>query len=83
MLPRTCLLTIHKAYVKTHLGYADSDKPDSESINDWLEKIQYNAVLEITGTIRGISRDLIYNELSLEYLADRRWYRKMTEKCCS
>ena len=38
-----CLLTIYKASVKPHLDHADIiyDKPDNESFNDWLEKIQY------------------------------------------
>ena len=34
--------------------------------------------LAITSTIRGTSTERIYNELGLESLADRRWYRKMT-----
>ena len=54
------------------------DKPDNKSFKDWVEKVQYNATLAITGAIRGTSRECIYNELGLEFLADRRWYRKMT-----
>ena len=36
----TCLLTIYKAFVKSHLDYADTiyDKPENESFLDWLEK---------------------------------------------
>ena len=45
------------------------------------EKVQYNATLGITGGIRRTSRECIYNELGLESLADRRWYRKMTFFC--
>ena len=54
-LPRTCLLTIYKAFVRPHLDYVDIiyDKPDSESFKDWFEKVQYNAALAITGSIRG------------------------------
>ena len=47
-------------------------------MEDWVEKVQCNADLAITGAIRGTSREHIYNELSLESLADRGWYRKMT-----
>ena len=55
ILPRTCLLTSYKAFVRPHLDYADIiySKPDNESLKDWLEKIQCNAVLAITGAIRG------------------------------
>ena len=80
ILPRTGLLTIYKASVRPHLDYADIiyDKPDSKSFKDWVEKVQYNAALAITGAIRGTSRERIYNGLGLESLANRRWYRKMT-----
>ena len=80
-LPRSSLLTIYKAFVRPHLDYADIiyDKPDNESFKDWVEKVQYNAALAITGAIRGTSRERIYNELGLESLADRRWDRNKIE----
>ena len=37
---------------------------------------QFNVVLTITGAIRGSSRENLYQELSLESLKLRRWYRK-------
>ena len=43
-----------------------------------LKKIQGTAALPITGAIRVISREGIFDELRLEYLADRRWHRRMT-----
>ena len=39
--------------------------------------IQYNAALAITGAISGSSREKIYQELGLETLQQRRWYRKL------
>ena len=80
VISKTCLLTISKAFVKPHLDYADKtyDKPDNDSFKDRVEKVQNNATLAITGAISGTSRQRIYNELGLELLADRRWYRKMT-----
>ena len=42
-----------------------------------IELIQYNAALAITGTIRGSSREKLYQELGLESLHDRRWHRKL------
>ena len=42
-----------------------------------LESIQYNACLAITGAIRGTSKEKLYQELGLESLQLRRWYRKL------
>ena len=46
------------------VDYADiayyADKPDNESFKDWVEKVQYNAALAITGAIRGTSRECTY-----------------------
>ena len=44
-----------------------------------MEIIQFNAALAITGAIRGSSREKPYQELGLETLQQRRWYRKL---CC-
>ena len=40
-----------------------------------LESIQYKAALAITGVIQGSSRKKNYQELGLESLKSRRWYR--------
>ena len=42
-----------------------------------LEFIQYNACLAITGAIRGTSKEKLYQELGLESLQLRRWYKKL------
>ena len=42
-----------------------------------LESIQYNACLAITGTIRGTSKEKLYQELGLESLQLRLSYRKL------
>ena len=39
----------------------------------------WNAALALTGAIRGSSREKFYQELGLESLQLRRWYRKL---CC-
>ena len=39
--------------------------------------IQYNAALALTGAIRGNSREKLCQELGLESLQLRRWYRKL------
>ena len=44
-----------------------------------LESVQYKAALAITGAIQGTSRKKIYQELGLESLKSRRWYKRL---CC-
>ena len=69
-LPRLSLLQICKSFVRLHLDYGDIiyDKAFIGSFQKKLESIQYNAVLAITGAIRGTSREKIYSELGLESL---------------
>ena len=38
--------------------------------------VQYKAALASTGAIKGTSRDRLYQELGLESLGDRRWFRR-------
>ena len=78
-LSRKTLLTIYKSFVRPNLDYADIiyDKPFNESFKTKKEMIQYRAALAITGAIKGTSRDLLYQEIGLESLADRRWSRKI------
>ena len=49
------------------------------SFQQKMETIHYNAALAITGAIRGSSQEKLYQELGLETLQQRRWYRKL---CC-
>ena len=79
LLPRTTLITIYKAFVRPHLDYGDIlyDQAFNSSFHDRLESVQYNACLAIMGAIRGTSREKLYQELGLESLRLRRWYRKL------
>ena len=43
-----------------------------------LESLQYNATLAIPGAIRAYSTEKMYEELSLDSLKSRCWYRKMS-----
>ena len=78
-LPRSALLCIYKAFVRPHLDHGDIifDNPSSNVFVQNLECVQYNAVLAITGCIRGSSQDKLYLELEVESLSDRRWMRRM------
>ena len=79
ILPRGSLLTIFKSFVRPHLDYGDViyDQSYNNTFHQKMESIQYNAALAITGAIRGSSREKLYQELGLESLQQRRWYRKL------
>ena len=81
ILPRPALLTIYKCFIRPHLDYGDIiyDQAYNLSFHQKLESIQYNAALPLTGAIRGSSSEKLYQELGLESLQLRRWYRKL---CC-
>ena len=65
ILPRSALLTIYKCFVRTHLDYGNIiyDEAFNNSFHQKIESLQYNAALAITGAIRGMSRENIYQEL--------------------
>ena len=42
-----------------------------------IENVQYRACIAITGAIQGTSRELLYCELGLESLTDKRWIRRL------
>ena len=79
LLLRVALITIYKAFVRPHLVYRDVlyDQAFNALFHENLESIQYNTCLALTGTIRGTSKEKIYQELGLESLQIRRWYRKL------
>ena len=79
LLPRQALVIIYKAFVRPYLDYGDVlyDQVFNNSFPARIESIEYNACLAITGAIRGTSREKIYQELGLESLQLRRWYRKL------
>ena len=79
LLPRQALVTIYKAFVRPYLDYGNVlyDQAFNNSFHAKIESIQYNACLAIAGAIRGTSREKIYQELGLESLKLRHWYRKL------
>ena len=74
-VPRNALLTIYKSFIRPHFGYGNIlyDKPENESFQTKLEKVQYRVWLAITGTIQGTSRQKFYDKLGLHSLSKRRW----------
>ena len=78
-LPRQALVTIYKAFIRPNLDYGDVlyDQAFNNSFQAKMKSIQYNACLAITQTFQGTSREKIYQELGLESLQLRCWYRKL------
>ena len=78
LLSREALITICKAFVRPHLDHGDVlfDQAFSASSHEKLESIPYNACLVLTGTIRGTSKEKLYQGIGLESLQLRCWYRK-------
>ena len=72
-------MTIYKSFIRLHLDYGDVtyDQVYNVSFQEKVESIQYNAAVAITGTIRDISKEKLFEELRLESLQHRRWYRKL------
>ena len=80
ILPRSTLLTIYKSFIRRHLDYGDIiyNQAYNASFRQKLELLLYNACLAITGAIRGIAREKLYEELGLEFLQLRRCFRKLS-----
>ena len=53
------------------------DQPQNKSFCEKLENVHYYTALAITGAIQGSSRNKIYQELGLESLKSRRWYKRL------
>ena len=73
------LLTFYQSFVRSHLDYTDIiyEKPFNDAFKEKLETVQHSAALIITGAIKGISLELLYNERGLECLCDRGKYHKL------
>ena len=79
-LPRNSLIKIYKSFLRPLIDYGDIiyDQPHNEYFCEKIEAVQYKAALAITGAIQGTSCDKIYQELGLESLKSRRWYKRLT-----
>ena len=53
------------------------DQSCNASFHRKLDSIQYSAFLAITGTIKGTSCENLNQELGLETLQPRRWFKKL------
>ena len=74
------LLTLYKIFIRPYIDYGDIiyDQAYNASFHQKLELLQDNAFLAITGAIRGTSKEKLYEELGLNSLQLRHWYRKLS-----
>ena len=79
ILPRFSLLTIYKTFVRPHLDYGDIvyDQTYNALFHRKPESIQYSVCLAITGAIRSTSHKKLNQELGLETLQSRQWFKKL------
>ena len=78
LLPRGALITIYRELLSDPiLIMVISFTIKHMSFHQKLKSIRYNAYLAITEAIQGTSKEKLYQELSLESLRLRRWYRKL------
>ena len=70
LLPRRSLIIIYKSFIRLHIDYGDMIlvQAYNESFSEKLEIFKYNALLAVTGTIRGASKEELYQELGFESL---------------
>ena len=80
ILPKSSLVTIYKIFIRSKLDYADviHDQAYNSLFHKELDSLRYNAFLAITGAIRGTSSEKLYQELGLESLKSRHWFRKLS-----
>ena len=79
-MPHKSLITIYKAFLRPLIDYGDIiyDQPQYESFCEKPESIEDKAALAIMGAKRRSYREKMYQELRLESLKSRRWYRRLS-----
>ena len=70
VLPRKALMNFYKAFVRPHLDYGDVlfNQEFKALSHAKLESIKYNACLTLTWTMRGTSKEKLYQKLCLQSL---------------
>ena len=75
---RNTLIKIYQSFLSPHFENADVlyDQRNNESIFLRTKNDQCNAAISITDAIKGASQMKWYNEIALESLKLRQWFRK-------
>ena len=73
-LPGTSLITVFKSCIRPHLDYGDIiyDRAYNTPFHQNIKSVQYNAALAITGAVRGISKEKLYQKLGFDSVQQRR-----------
>ena len=74
MLPREALLTIYKSFIRPHFDVI-YDQSYNDLFHAKLESYQHKAALALTGAINRSSTEKLYQELRIEQLRLRHWFR--------
>ena len=63
-----------KSFIRPHLDYANVifDKSSNADFSNRIKSAQYNAALAITETIRGKSKEKLYQELRFKTIKKKR-----------
>ena len=79
IIPRNYLLTIYKSFISLLLdyGYVIYHQPNNGSLCQKIESFQYQAALAITGATHGTSQTKLYNELGINSMKLRQWFRRL------
>ena len=79
-MPWKSLATIYKAFLRPLVDYGDIiyDQPHNVSFCEKPESLQCKAALAITGVMQGTPRNKICEELGVESLKARGWYRRLS-----
>ena len=80
VLPRPCLITIFKTFIKPPLDFEDVifGHAFNNSLHQRLESIQQKSALAITGVIGRTSKEKLYQELTFQSLQFRIWFLKLS-----
>ena len=75
------LMKVYKVFSRSLIDYGDIiyDQPHNSFFCEKLEPVQYKAALVLTGVIQSTSHEKIFQELGLESLKSRRWFKRL---CC-
>ena len=79
IIPRNSLLTIYKSFIRPCLDYDDIiyHQPNNGSLCQKTESIQNQAALAISGAIHWTSQMKLYNEIGIESMKLRQWFRRV------
>ena len=73
------LWIIYKSFIRPYLDYGDIiyHQPNNGSFCQKIESFQYKAAPAITDAIQGTSQRKLYDELEIESMKPKQWFRRL------